>query len=190
MALGKKGLAGLLISAASAQAILAITIAQSLYPGYSVLQALSDLGVGVTAPIFNVSLVILGVLFIASAYYIKKSFGNIYFALLQAVVGIAAAGVGLFPETTGLPHDLFAITAFLIGSIIVMLSSRLVKGQIGYFFIVLGIISLASLLFGLLSKNYLGLGFGGMERLVFYPLVIWGLLFGGYLLAAPEKSKG
>jgi hypothetical protein len=29
----------------------------------------------------------------------------------------------------------------------------------------------------------LGLGAGGMERMIIYPIIIWGLAFGGYLMA-------
>ena len=39
-----------------------------------------------------------------------------------------------------------------------------------------------------LVKQYLGLGAGGMERIMVYPILIWIIGFGGYLIALPEKS--
>jgi hypothetical protein len=33
----------------------------------------------------------------------------------------------------------------------------------------------------------LGLGVGGMERMIVYPILMWGAGFGGYLMIPPEK---
>jgi len=33
------------------------------------------------------------------------------------------------------------------------------------------------------SGNYFGLGIGGMERMIVYPMLVWGLAFAGYLLS-------
>jgi len=32
------------------------------------------------------------------------------------------------------------------------------------------------------------LNFGGMERMILYPLLMWGTGFGGYLIASTEKG--
>jgi len=37
------------------------------------------------------------------------------------------------------------------------------------------------------TNNYLGLGHGGMERLIVYPVLAWGLLIAGYLLSAGRQ---
>jgi hypothetical membrane protein len=37
------------------------------------------------------------------------------------------------------------------------------------------------------TNNYLGLGHGGMERLIVYPVLSWGLLIAGYLLTAGRQ---
>jgi hypothetical protein len=39
------------------------------------------------------------------------------------------------------------------------------------------------------DKVYLGLGVGGMERMIAYPALMWGTGFGGYLIAYPEERK-
>jgi hypothetical protein len=38
------------------------------------------------------------------------------------------------------------------------------------------------------NSGYLGLGVGGMERMIVYPILIWMIGFGGGLIALPEKS--
>jgi hypothetical membrane protein len=51
---------------------------------------------------------------------------------------------------------------------------------------ILGLMSLGELV--LFTVNiYLGLGEGGMERMVVYPLLVWEAGFGGYLIGQPEK---
>jgi hypothetical protein len=52
--------------------------------------------------------------------------------------------------------------------------------------VVLGLMTLAALvLFGM--GEYLGLGVGGMERMIAYPAVMWGAGFGGYLIAYQQE---
>jgi hypothetical membrane protein len=45
---------------------------------------------------------------------------------------------------------------------------------------------LALILF--IGNIYFGLGVGGMERMIVYPILIWMIGFGSYLVAFPEKS--
>jgi hypothetical protein len=52
--------------------------------------------------------------------------------------------------------------------------------------LILGLIELVG--FALfVGKIYFGLGVGGMQRMVLYPVLIWLVGFGGYLMAHPEK---
>jgi hypothetical protein len=39
------------------------------------------------------------------------------------------------------------------------------------------------------SGQYLGLGAGGMERMIAYPALMWGAGFGGYLIAYPQERR-
>ena len=55
-----------------------------------------------------------------------------------------------------------------------------------YFSAVLGLVSLFMLV-GYVGEIYLGLGAGGMERMIVYPVLVWALGFGGYLMAI-EKA--
>jgi hypothetical protein len=39
------------------------------------------------------------------------------------------------------------------------------------------------------SEFFLGIGPGGMERMIVYPELIWFILFSGYLIALSEKQE-
>ncbi|HEY6410120.1 MAG TPA: hypothetical protein VIY29_21910 [Ktedonobacteraceae bacterium] len=42
-----------------------------------------------------------------------------------------------------------------------------------------------------MSSDRIGLGFGGIERMVVYPIVIWEIAFGAYLMSgALSTSRG
>ena len=65
------------------------------------------------------------------------------------------------------------------------MSYKLQKSPLSYLAVVLGLLSLISLaLFGL--GIYLGLGAGGMERMIAYPTLLWALGFGGHLIGSSE----
>jgi hypothetical protein len=77
-----------------------------------------------------------------------------------------------------------ATLAFGGGGLAAIFSYRLVKFPLGYLSAVLGLITLVAL--GLMAaKVFLGMGVGGMERMVFYPAITW-LLGLGALLANKE----
>jgi hypothetical membrane protein len=52
--------------------------------------------------------------------------------------------------------------------------------------ILLGLMSLLAMIL-FIGNFYLGLGVGGMERMIVYPILIWMIGFGGFLAAFPEK---
>ncbi len=105
--------------------------------------------------------------------------------IMIAIVGIAAFGVGAFPETTGIPHYTFALIAFGGGALTAINSARMVRGNLRYLVVVLGLISLLALFTGVVLQTTLGFGHGGLERVVAYPVFLWALIFGGYLLNTP-----
>lgn len=117
-------------------------ISETLYPNYSVkFNYISDLGVGRTAIIFNSSIIVLGILLMVSAVLLRKLFS---FAVFLA--GLGAMFVGIFPETTGAPHLISALIAFLFGGIGAILSGlTLAHGAVKYFWVILGLMTLSSL---------------------------------------------
>ena len=179
--------AGIIIAVGMAQFMMLMMLAEVLYPHYSVsTNYISDLGVGSTALIFNNSIRLLGVLLVIAAYLSRKSMRSMSMTLLIAIVGIASFCVGTFPETTGIPHYISALFAFGGGAITAINSARIMKGGIRYLVVVLGVITLLALSIALVFHTTLGLGNGGMERVVAYPVFIWALLFGGYLSSSTK----
>jgi len=168
----------------SLQFFLLLLIAECLRPGYSVsLNYLSDLGVGSepSRTLFNVTLIIFGLSGLAASYFFwKKSVRNVA-VLTLLISSIGAIGVGLFPEDTGAPHALFALIAFFFGAMTAMISFKIVRPPYSWIGAILGLISMVSL-FILLAGADLGLGVGGIERMVLYPSLMWYAGLGGYLL--------
>jgi len=175
-------IAGLLLFIGSVQCVLGIIIAEALYPGYSTSENyISDLGVGPSSLIFNSSVFLLGMLVMGGAYFIQRTFNFRLFSILSAITGMGAIGVGLFPEDTGVIHVVFSLITFLFAGLSAVLSYKLQKPPLSYFSVVLGALSLSALvLFS--SGIYLGLGKGGMERMIAYPALLWAIGFGGHLI--------
>ena len=177
-----KTVAGALLFLASVQFILLMVVAEALYPDCSVSQNyISDLGVGCTAYLFNSSIILLGAAIVAGAYLIHRAFQAKFFPLLLMVAGIGAAGVGVFPEDTGLIHGIAALITFSFGGISAIVSYKLQKPPFSYFSIILGAVTLVALVL-FMTNTCLGLGPGGMERMVAYPVLLWGIGFGGFLM--------
>jgi hypothetical membrane protein len=96
-------------------------------------------------------------------------------------------GVGLFTEDAGVIHGIFSLITFLFGGLSAILSCRLQKPPLSYLSVILGVFSLLSLvLFG--SGVFLGLGKGGMERMIAYPALLWAVGFGGYLIGRSSDT--
>ncbi len=67
------------------------------------------------------------------------------------------------------------------------MSYKLEKQPLSSLSIVLGVFSLLALvLVG--SETYLGLGLGGMERMVAYPLLLWEVGFGSQLISYSSET--
>ena len=176
-------MAGALFFVASVEFLLFMVIAESLYPGYSVSQNyISDLGVGSTALIFNSSVFLLGLLLVIGTYFIHRAFNFRLLTVFLILAGIGAMGVGLFPEDAGAIHAIAALITFLFGGLSAIVSYKLLKSPLSYFSVLLGVISLVALIL-FMTGNHLGLGPGGMERMVAYPTLLWGIGIGGYFIS-------
>lgn len=181
---------------AATQFVLCLFISEALYPGYSIADNyISDLGVGPSSMVFNSSVFLLGVLVIVGAFLLQRAFKE--FKMLIAVLiltAIGAMGVGIFTEEFGIIHVIVSLIAFLFGGLSPIFSVlcsyvhkiKLVQMLFSVLAVVLGLITLASLIL-FAGKIYLGLGAGGMERMIAYPILMWGVGFGGYLMAHSEK---
>lgn len=191
--------AGTIILAGSAQYILCLVIAESIYPHYSIsTNFLSDLGVwgNSSAFVFNPSIMLLGLAVIAGSYFLSKDLKIRAIPILLAATGVGYLLVGIFPENTliwlGKPiiHSIGALLAFSGGGVAAISFYKITKGPYRYITVILGaVILLAAVLFVITSQyNYLGLGVGGMERVNVDPALISLIGFGGYLLGKAKTE--
>ena len=137
----------------------------------------------------NISFLTLGITMITGSLLLCQSFRKSRNAMvgftLFAIGGAGTALVGIFPENTvSALHGIGAALPFLIGNVgVVILGFSLEVPKILRIYTVLtGSIALAAL--GVYaSGHYIGLGEGGLERVVAYPQTIWIIILGIYSLA-------
>jgi hypothetical membrane protein len=194
--------AGTLFFVAAAQFVLCLIIAEALYPGYSVSSNyISDLGVGPSAIVFNSSVFLLGLLLLVGTCFLWRlaNFKTVNILLLLMAVG--AMGVGIFTKDFTLAHGAVSSAAFFFAGLSAIASFKVLKKPLSLISIILGAMTLGALaLFstglitsGSLTSNiaydssfFLGLGPGGMERMIVYPALMWLAGFGGHLVTKPE----
>jgi hypothetical membrane protein len=186
--------AGALVFVGGSQFVLGMLVAEALYPGYSISQNyISDLGAGPSALIFNSSVFLLGLTIVASAYFVHRFFRSRLVTSLLVLAGAGAMGVGVFAENYPAMHEIVSDMAFIFGGLLPIASYRLVGKPLSYLSVVMGVLSLSAMV--LLSAQYsfnlgeqylLGLGPGGMERMIAYPILLWETAFGGYLMAPSQ----
>jgi hypothetical membrane protein len=173
---------------AAFQFVLGLLMSEAFYPGYSVSENyISDLGIGPSAMIFNVSVFLLGVLMMVGTFFLQRAFHNKVFTVFLILNAVGSMGVGVFPENLEPMHSIAALLIFLFGGLSILYSSRLMKRPFSLIGVLLGILSYVALTL-FVVQQYVGLGVGGMERLVVYPILVWAIGFSGYLCAFPEKS--
>lgn len=166
-----------------------IHLSESLYPGYSIsANYISDLGVGpmLSSAIFTVAVILFGLMALLAAVLLRQRDRRSMIWLLLALSGIGAIGVGVFNEDYPLVHRPSALLAFLFGNLAALYSYRMVRPPLAYVFALLGLIGLSALaLYG--GGIYIGLGVGGMERMILYPAMFWAIGFGAYLSAEDDR---
>jgi hypothetical membrane protein len=182
-------------------AFMGIITAEVLYPGYSTRQDISDLGSTIppnpiihqpSASIFDGTMLVTGALLLVAASLLYRSMGRRFFTVLFSVFGIGVFGVGVFPGNVVPWHGLFALLTFLSGGLTVVSSSRVASRPFSYLCLLFGVVSLLTLasVFILQGANPLNpLGSGGVERWVAYPLLLWVVGFGGYLLGDANTAS-
>ncbi len=192
MGYDSRKVAGALVFIGGTQFALGMLVAEVLYPGYSISQNyISDLGAGPSASIFNSSVFLLGLMVVAGAYFVQRAFGNRLVTGLLVLAGVGAMGVGVFPENYPAMHEVVSDIAFIFGGLAPIAAYRLLRKPFNYFSVVLGLVSLCAMVllsaeytFGVGEQYFLGLGPGGMERMIVYPILLWEMGLGGYLLAS------
>ena len=178
----------------SAQFILAAIVAEALDTGYKFSQPMNWLGGGPAAALFNSSLFLLGLFIIVSAYLILRAFkgvqpkfSNWLFWFLLTMTGIGAAGISIFSENFGTAHVIAVRTFWVFAVPAAIMSYKFQKKPFAYVSVVLGVLILAAAVIFLSPVNDLGLGRGGMQRMIQYPILLWLLGFGANL--AGDSSR-
>ncbi|MDA4125074.1 MAG: DUF998 domain-containing protein [Thaumarchaeota archaeon] len=166
-------------------------VAEAVWPSYSVsTNYISDLGANLpSSQIYNPSIVVLGVSVLVAALFLQRSFHWKPATCLMVLAGIGAVGVGLFPEGSPFSlHSIFSLVVFLFAGLSAIVTSRFQKTPLSYFAMILGAGTLLALIL-YVGQIYLGLGAGGMERMVVYPVLLWAIGFGGHLMGMEDMPR-
>jgi hypothetical membrane protein len=188
--------AGALLFAAGVIAFMGIITAETLYPaGYSTSQnAISDLGATEppgsvihepAATVFNSVMIAAGLLILAGAVCLGVGTNKVAAALFAGLTGLGILGVGVFPGDTGNIHAILAMVAFAAGGVAAIVSVTVEGPPFSVISALLGVVSLAVLILYLVLGDrspMAPLGIGGEERWIAYPIMVWVMSLGGYLM--------
>lgn len=193
--------AGVLMLLAGVCILMGIITSETQYPSYlhynTRSNEISDLGATqpphsiVTQPsahIFDVTMVLAGIMLIIGASILYKTLtaGKLVSAF-TLLLGIGVLGVGVLPGNHHALHRLFSMDAFLFGGLAAAFSCMIAKHAFRYIVIMLGLTTLFFLVIGTATLTNV-LGYGGIERWIAYPVVLWMVCVGGYILGAHDWS--
>lgn len=139
------------------------------------------------AAIFNLAMVVSGALLLLAAYALHRGLGIDRVTRGMALLGAGTVGVGLFPEYYATLHRLSAGTTFISGGITALLVAQVTSRPFSIVSGTLGAVALVALdlvVFGGSTFGRQWLGSGGLERWVAYPITLWQVAFGAYLLGS------
>jgi hypothetical membrane protein len=193
-------IAGVLLSLAGAAILMGFITAEALYPGVFTTHTNTVSHLGASEPpnsvvlqpsaaIFDITMLVTGAMILAGAWFAYRALRSKAVLVPTALLGVGTIGVGVFPLTHPAPHTLFAFTAFLAGGIAVVVSSRVTTAPFRYLWMLLGTVALGATVLALDAFRtwapMVELGEGGLERWIVYPIVLWLVAFGSYLMATP-----
>ena len=187
--------AGLGLVGLATEFLLALMLGAALRPGYDFRQAaISDLGTfPETALLFNGSLALVAALNLLAGYYLFRVHEKRWLLFLFVGGSVGALGTGLFPLGSGPFHHLFALVAFLFFNFEAIGSGVSVDGILRYLSVGAGLLGLLFLVVFVVGSSgqtavFDIFGFGGTERMIIYPPLLWALVFGGFLLGQSSLS--
>ncbi len=195
-------IAGLLFFLAGSLVLMGIITGEMFYPAeynYTTSRSMiSDLGATeppnslITQPsatIFNTSMMIAGILLLIGTYVVFRTYDDRIVLIFLGILSTGVLGVGIFPGNMNPMHPIFAMMAFVGGGIAAIISYRIIKSPFRFVAVALGLITLISLF----TSGYFTpiIGAGGIERWIAYPVILWIIGLGGYLLGAgSQKNSG
>lgn len=194
-------MAGLLLLVGGAVALMSIVSAEALFPGpYSTgANEISELGrldgpdgSEAAATIFNVSMVIVGGITVVAAGLLGSRRSGRFLAVPLAALGIGMLGVGFFPSGSGWLHPAAALLTFASGGVAAIVSAMETTAPFRFIALALGVTALVVLAVYLplrADATVPGIGIGGLERWVAYPILLWSVGLGGYLAGGGELRR-
>ena len=146
--------------------------------------------------LMNVSFIVLGVAMAAGSVLISRQFASSRAATTglaaMAISGVGVIIVGIFPENS-IPafHGLGAAIPFTVGNaaLIIMATAPMMPMVLRLYSFLSGALAILALV-GYSSHHYLGLGEGGIERVVAYPQTVWLIVIGLFLLIRIHICSG
>lgn len=189
--------AGLLLSLSGIGILMGSITAEALFPAVFTTHTntLSHLGASEppdsvvlqpSAAIFDFTMVVTGAMILAAAWFLQRALGRKGVTIPLALLGTGVLGVGVFPLNHLAPHTVFALLAFVAGGVGVILASRVTEAPFRGLWTILGVMSLVAITLGIFFLEWgpvAELGEGGIERWNAYPVVLWLVAFGSYLMA-------
>ena len=200
-----RNIAGVLLSISGVTILMGIITGEALYPApYNTAEnTISDLGgtmpseggvvLQPSAAIFDVTMLVSGAMIVISAYFVHRAFERWAATIPLFLLGIGILGVGVFPGYVPAVHPMFALLAFVSGGLAAVMSYKIVRPPIRHISVVLGAVTLVSLVLGFFFRELpfvAALGEGGIERWIAYPVVLWLTIFGGHLMGHAGKPAG
>lgn len=173
-------------------------VEQALRPGFSDFSnTISDLGVDTNgwsySWMFTASIIVLGLLTLFAAYSLIEVLGRPgrIGAILLALAGLGAIGVGLFNEDAHPDeHAIFALDAFLMSGLAVLILAPVLARDprwgtaYAWFSRLCGIVDLVALV--LFISDAGGHDYNGfVERLIVAPILLWAVIAGARLWNLP-----
>jgi hypothetical membrane protein len=147
--------------------------------------------------VFNASIILFGVLVAVGALATRPGFpptrSSAWASPILVVAGSGALLVGLFPEDTiGTLHALGATMAFVGSSAAMLLFAVSMSGRprwSGYRQLSLGcgLFSGATIVASGIRESWGPIGFGGLERMIVAPAILWLMVLGARLAANPTR---
>ena len=189
---GSRLIAGTAFFIGGVQYSVAFVLAEVLYPGYNVSSNyISDLGATCreascqvyqpSATIIDASLITFGLLILLGSYEMTRLNAPRLLVALVVIAGVGGVLNGAFSETAMNAHLVASLVFNVSAALAAVAAYRIENAPLRYFSVAMGIATLAAI--ALLAMNsYLGLGPGGMERMAAYPILLWTIGFGGYLM--------
>jgi len=189
---------GFLFTLGASVFLLLTTAAESTYPSFSLqTNAISDLAaIGTsTTVIEETAIFAFSICWILGAIYLFRNTGRRGLMILNMIPGIGFFLAGASPENVNLVIHSAGTIGFPLGAIAAILSYRMIRSPFRYLSLALGTLSLVSTVIIFVGwkvvcgtcgytagLSQLALGLGGWESMIIYPLLIWLIGSGNYLM--------